>query len=290
MPDPLYRQIADDLRAQIESRQLTPGQRLKSRPELSQVYAQVLSQPVSRNVIRAAVGVLADAGLVETRQGTGTFVAEGEAFPRSSGLLTTGDGESPPSAGKAVDPGTCLSLSGGHPVWRAKIWPWHWRGDTAGVFSMAGQQPYLWLSFFSSQRSTFRGSETVIVAMLIVVTAILLLPAIGDTVPGTLLGLVYAFSALTYFFSVLYWGYGVSPNFSANLTRLDAVYFSVGTLTTAGTGSIAATSELSRELQTSQMALDFVLVVFAVAIVMPRLAWQAERPAKSDRSENRPAG
>ena len=287
MPDPLYRQVADDLRAQIESGQFTPGQRLKSQAELSRLYTEVLSRPVSKSVIRAAVAVLASAGLVETRRGKGTFVVAGEAPPRSSGPSAAGAGESPGSAGTAVGAEARPSSSEGHPVWRAKIWPWRWRGDTAGVFAMAGQQPYLWLSFFSSQRSTFRGTETVIVAIMIVVTAMLLIPAIGDTVPGTVLGLVYAFSALTYLFSAIYWGYGGAPNFSVSLTRLDAVYFSVGTLTTAGTGNISATSELSRGLQTAQMALDFVLVVFVVAIVMPRLTRHAERPAKSDRSEGR---
>jgi hypothetical protein len=135
---------------------------------------------------------------------------------------------------------------------------------------MVGQQPYVWLSFFSSQRSTFRGSEILICSVLIVVTAVFLPLTIGDTAVGTLLGLAYTFSALTCYFSALYWGYGETPNFSTNLTRLDAIYFSMGTLTTAGAGNISATSELSRGLQTAQMGLDFALVVFAVALMIPR--------------------
>jgi DNA-binding transcriptional regulator YhcF (GntR family) len=262
MPDPLHQQIADDLRAQIASGQLTPGQRLKSRSALSAVYSRKLSQPISTSVIREAMAVLVGAGLVEVRPGKGTFVAAGSH-----------------SAGGAKEPSLARPA-----IWRARIWPWRWRFDTAAVFSMVGQQPYLWLTFFTSQRSTFRGSELVVVSVMITVTAILMLLTIGDTAPGVLLGLVYVISALTYLFSGLYWGYGEAPNFSINLTRLDAIYFSVGTLTTAGTGNISATSELSRGLQTMQMLLDFALVVFAIAIVMPRLIRLVERLAKADRS------
>jgi DNA-binding transcriptional regulator YhcF (GntR family) len=270
MPDPLHQQIADDLRAQITSGQLTPGQRLKSQSELSTVYTETLARPISRSVIRAAVSVLVSARLVEIRRGKGTFVVEGSP-------------SDPPSSEEQripIQPRQRARLG----VVRARIWPWQWRGDTAAVFSMAAQQPYLWLIFFTSQRSTFRGSEIVVVSVMIAVTAIGILLTIGDTAPGILLGLVYALSALTFEFSGLYWGYGKMPNFSVSLTRLDAIYFSVGTLTTAGTGDISATSELSRGLQTAQMGLDFALVVFAVAIVTPRLIRHTKRIAESDRS------
>ena len=260
MPDPLYKQIADDLRAQIKSGKLAPGQRLKSQSELSTVYAEILSRPISRSVISAAVSVLVSAGLVEIRRGKGTFVVEGS-----------------PSAGSSEDPHARLGIGA------SRVWPWRWRGDTAAVFSMAGQQPYLWLIFFTSHRSAFRGSEIIIVSVLVAVTAIGILLTIGDTAPGILLGLIYSLSALTFEFSALYWGYGETPNFSTGLTRLDAVYFSVGTLTTAGTGNISATSELARGLQTAQMVLDFALVVFAVAIVTPRLIRHTKRTAETAR-------
>jgi hypothetical protein len=261
MPDPPYKQIADDLRAQIKSGKLAPGQRLKSQSELGAAYTKTLARPISRSVIRAAVSVLVSAGLVEIRRGKGTFVVEGS-----------------PSAGGSEGPRDRLGIGA------SRVWPWHWRGDTAGVFSMVGQQPYLWLIFFTSQRSAFRGSEIIVVSVLIAVTAIGILLTIGDTAPGILLGLIYSLSALTFEFSALYWGYGETPNFSASLTRLDAVYFSVGTLTTAGTGNISAASELARGLQTAQMVLDFALVVFAIAIVTPRLIRQAKRTAEADRS------
>jgi GntR family transcriptional regulator len=251
MPDLLYQQIADDLRAKISSGQLSPGEQLKSQRELSAAYTKALSRAVPVSVIRAAAAVLSGEGLVEIRQGLGTFVVAAATRPQPD--------RSPVG------------------IWRWGVWPWDWDLRTSGMFSFAGMQPYLWLDFFSSQRGPVTGTVMTIISVLIVVHAIGLLLVVGDSLPVNLLGLAYAFSALTYFFSTLYWGYGGASNFSTRLTRLDAIYFSVGTLTTAGTGNISATSELSRGLQTTQMVLDFVLVVFVVAIVMPRLIRPAER-------------
>ncbi len=73
-------------------------------------------------------------------------------------------------------------------------------------------------------------------------------------------------------FSFLYWSYGSQVNFTVTvaLSRLDAVYFTLGTLTTAGTGDISATSEASRYIQSLQMVLDLVLMVFVVGLLIAR--------------------
>ncbi|MFI6500468.1 GntR family transcriptional regulator [Nonomuraea typhae] len=68
MSEPLYRQVADDLRKKIVSGSLQPGQRLPSQSELEQLFG------VSTNTIRLAIALLANQGLVETRQGLGTYV------------------------------------------------------------------------------------------------------------------------------------------------------------------------------------------------------------------------
>ncbi len=65
---PLYHQIADDLRSQIESGELPRGSQLPTELELRDKYS------ASRNTIRDAVKRLTSQGLVETRQGQGTFV------------------------------------------------------------------------------------------------------------------------------------------------------------------------------------------------------------------------
>jgi GntR family transcriptional regulator len=68
MANPIYRQIAEDLRAQIESGELEPGQQLRTEIELRDHYA------ASRNTIRDAIKLLTARGLVETRPGQGRFV------------------------------------------------------------------------------------------------------------------------------------------------------------------------------------------------------------------------
>ena len=68
MANPLYRQIAEDLREQIETGALEPGQQLRTEIELREHYG------ASRNTVRDAIKWLTSLGLVETRPGQGTFV------------------------------------------------------------------------------------------------------------------------------------------------------------------------------------------------------------------------
>jgi len=70
MANPMYRQIAEDLRAQIESGELEPGQQLRTELELREHYN------ASRNTVRDAIKWLTSLGLVETRPGQGTFVVQ----------------------------------------------------------------------------------------------------------------------------------------------------------------------------------------------------------------------
>jgi len=70
MANPMYRQIAEDLRAQIESGALRPGQQLQTELELRDHYG------ASRNTVRDAIKWLTTLGLVETRPGQGTFVVQ----------------------------------------------------------------------------------------------------------------------------------------------------------------------------------------------------------------------
>ena len=70
MANPMYRQIAEDLREQIESGELEPGQQLRTELELQEHYG------ASRNTVRDAIKWLTTLGLVETRPGQGTFVVK----------------------------------------------------------------------------------------------------------------------------------------------------------------------------------------------------------------------
>jgi GntR family transcriptional regulator len=90
MAEPLYRQIAQDLRRKIESGDLAPGARLPNEVEFREEYE------VSRNTIRDAIKWLAIRGLVETRPGQGTFVV-GQIQP----IVTTLSDDRDPEAGMA---------------------------------------------------------------------------------------------------------------------------------------------------------------------------------------------
>jgi GntR family transcriptional regulator len=70
MADPMYRQIAENLRRQIEDGELIPGQQLRTELELRERY------DASRNTVRDAIKWLITRGLVETRPGQGTFVVQ----------------------------------------------------------------------------------------------------------------------------------------------------------------------------------------------------------------------
>jgi GntR family transcriptional regulator len=71
VPEPMYRQIADDLREKIESGQFRPGKQLPTELELREQYGNT-----SRATVREAIKWLVTRGLVETRPGHGMFVVE----------------------------------------------------------------------------------------------------------------------------------------------------------------------------------------------------------------------
>ena len=66
---PMYRHIADDLRAQMKDGKLKPNDKLPTEGDLSEKYE------ASRNTVREAIRRLTDEGLLESRPGQGTFVA-----------------------------------------------------------------------------------------------------------------------------------------------------------------------------------------------------------------------
>ena len=78
MAGPLYRQIADQLRRQIDAGELSEGSRVPTEDQL------MASHHASRNTVRGALKELTTRGLVYTLHGKGTFVAE-----RVSPIMTT---------------------------------------------------------------------------------------------------------------------------------------------------------------------------------------------------------
>lgn len=100
----------------------------------------------------------------------------------------------------------------------------------------------------------------------------------GQPLWRVLVTLANAFLFLLLGFSYAYWAIGEAANFAGGpLSKLDAVYFTLGTLTTAGTGTISAVGALSRATVSLQMALDIAFTAFALAFAVTRL--NAETPA-----------
>ncbi|HYF77666.1 MAG TPA: GntR family transcriptional regulator [Symbiobacteriaceae bacterium] len=72
---PLYRQVAEEIRQAVVNRIWQPGARLPSEPDLARRYA------VSRATVREALRVLEQDGVVVASRGQGTFVRAEEALP-----------------------------------------------------------------------------------------------------------------------------------------------------------------------------------------------------------------
>jgi len=84
----LYEQLAEKLRDQIVKGELKLGQKLPTEREIAAQYG------VSRNVVREAVRTLANDGLVQARQGSGVYVADGASRALSDSIelaITLGD-------------------------------------------------------------------------------------------------------------------------------------------------------------------------------------------------------
>ncbi|MEW6309112.1 MAG: GntR family transcriptional regulator [Bacillota bacterium] len=79
-PIPLYEQLADSLRARVESGEYPPGYRLPSQKELADEFS------ISVITVRQAVSQLEDAGLLVRKQGKGTFVRDGQVTHSLRGL------------------------------------------------------------------------------------------------------------------------------------------------------------------------------------------------------------
>ncbi|MDG4764756.1 winged helix-turn-helix domain-containing protein [Solwaraspora sp. WMMD406] len=77
---PQWQQVADDIRAQVESGQLRPGDRLPPTEQLRERHR------VATSVVRQAILALQAEGMVQGIPGVGAFVAEqsgGTVGPRS---------------------------------------------------------------------------------------------------------------------------------------------------------------------------------------------------------------
>ena len=65
---PVYYQLADDIKHQIETGELKDGDMIPTEEQLGELYG------ISRMTVRHGLSLLAEAGLIETIEGKGTFV------------------------------------------------------------------------------------------------------------------------------------------------------------------------------------------------------------------------
>lgn len=88
-PKKIYEEVAETLLASIRSGELKPGEKLDSVQQLAESFQ------VGRSAVREALTSLRAMGLIEMRQGEGTYVksfeAAGIAFPLQSALLMNYD-------------------------------------------------------------------------------------------------------------------------------------------------------------------------------------------------------
>lgn len=108
-PEPIYRQLVDQVRRLVAGSQLTPGDTL---PSVREVALQLTVNPMT---VSKAYGLLELEGVLERRRGVGMVVAEraasgGEASDRAALLRPTLERAAREARELELDPATVLSL------------------------------------------------------------------------------------------------------------------------------------------------------------------------------------
>lgn len=113
------------------------------------------------------------------------------------------------------------------------------------VLPALGFIAFSWVEFFTGTKRGFSNGIPATVGLAIIVNVMLLVFLIRTTIqrtagPGGLAILTaYVLLVLTYCFTALYWHDGTKSNFSQPLSHIDALYVTIGTLSTVGSGTIS---------------------------------------------------
>ncbi|BBB91106.1 MAG TPA: GntR family transcriptional regulator [Methylomusa anaerophila] len=83
---PIYYRLADDIKQQIESGELKHGDLIPTEAQLGEKYG------ISRMTVRQGIGLLTEAGLIETVKGKGSFVTRPQLNQLVIDLKRTGAG------------------------------------------------------------------------------------------------------------------------------------------------------------------------------------------------------
>ena len=149
------------------------------------------------------------------------------------------------------------------------------------VVILSATQVGVWLAFLLSSR---RGPLSVVaIAVTLVAIAFASLRVVASALHPTrsvwvvLYLAVHALSVLVADFAFIYWRSGTRANWGMPLSHIDALFLTIGTLTTAGTGGIGPHTEWARGMLTLQMTVDIVCVTLITGLVISRLS--SRRPA-----------
>jgi excisionase family DNA binding protein len=122
------------------------------------------------------------------------------------------------------------------------------------------------------------GLATAIPTSLIVVAAVVLGKREWSAIrrsfgtPAIVLSLLMAFISLVFYFASVYWSLSIyrTEAFGQQLSKVDALYFSMTVFTTTGFSDIHPAESAPRAVITVQMLAGFVMISFIVALLISR--------------------
>lgn len=135
-----------------------------------------------------------------------------------------------------------------------------------------GVAVFLWVGLLTNhKREGNLVFDVAVVALIVGITILLeLRRSRRAVIPEHVVTAAFAVDLLLFLYSGMYWGIGGANNFNHHLTHLDGLYFAIGTLTTVGTGSLYATTDLARGIQLSQEVVDFLVIFVFLALLFGR--------------------
>jgi predicted transcriptional regulator len=126
-----------------------------------------------------------------------------------------------------------------------------------------------WIVFAAAMVACFLGVLLLVVAVVYAEWVVIKYGVVG-LIAAAGCGTAAALSAFAY----LYWLLSnLAPaSFNTSMSRVDAIYFVLGTFTTTGTGSISAQSGAAELLVSCQVVLGWGFVAVILALLVPRAA------------------
>jgi len=173
---------------------------------------------------------------------------------------------------------------------RANAVDWYAAHEVAVIGGVAILLTVSWVLFYALPRARHPVAwYSIVVAVVVVLGGILALIA-AVVLRTSTWRLFYWLAVLLLLFLLMfaeiYWSIGTQSNFDGaakqGLRPLDATYFALGTVSTAGTGNMYAKSELARGMQLAQIGLGMAVILVVVSAVVARLTSDKSHDARSE--------